>query len=215
MDPMQKVPQRGVSGRFGASPGLSRRWLGQRLMASALGAFLVERLGAQGLAPASAAALPDLPPWWGSARVVLFRHALAPGGGDPPGFRLDDCASQRNLSAEGRAQAERIGAWFWARALPVDQVWHSRWCRTRDTARLAFGALARPEPVFDSFFAATEREAPQTIAARALLQGWQGPGLLVVVTHQVNITALTGVWPASGEGTVLGANLRVLGRIQP
>lgn len=194
----------------------SRRRLVQGLTGLALSTVLVGRLGAQRLAPLPTTALSsELPPWWVSARVVLFRHALAPGGGDPPGFRLDDCASQRNLSAEGRAQAERIGAWFRARALPVGQVWHSRWCRTRDTAQLAFGALARPEPVFDSFFAATDREASQTTAARVRLQGWQGPGLLVVVTHQVNITALTGVWPASGEGMVLGPDLQVLGRIQP
>lgn len=215
MDLMQAVPRRGMLGCPGPGSGLSRRWLVQRLIGLSVGAGLVGRLGAQGLASALTAAPLDLPPWWGSARVVLFRHALAPGGGDPPGFRLDDCASQRNLSAEGRAQAERIGAWFRARAVPVGQVWHSRWCRTRDTAQLAFGALARPEPVFDSFFAATDREASQTTAARVRLQGWQGPGLLVVVTHQVNITALTGVWPASGEGMVLGPDLQVLGRIQP
>lgn len=206
-----------VHGFVSSSPlnALRRRWCVRALASLALGSVFVGCAGAQEGVSAPTEAPPDLPLWWGSARVVLFRHALAPGGGDPPGFRLDDCASQRNLSAEGRAQAERIGAWFRARAVPVGPVWHSRWCRTRDTAQLAFGELARPEPVFDSFFAANEREAPQTAAARARLQGWQGPGLLVVVTHQVNITALTGVWPASGEGIVLGPDLQVLGRIQP
>lgn len=48
-----------------------------------------------------------------------------------------------------------------------------------------------------------EDEPKQTAAARKLLLDWQGAGALVVVTHQVNITQLTGIYPASGEGIVL------------
>lgn len=148
--------------------------------------------------------------------IVLFRHAHAPGGGDPPGFQLEDCATQRNLDATGRDQARRIGATFRAREIPVAQVLTSRWCRARETAELAFPGQPRPEPAFDSFFANRQDAARITGAARQLLQGWAGPGALVVTTHQVNITALTAIFPASGEGIVLHpGTLAVAGRIQP
>lgn len=158
----------------------------------------------------------------GPGSVLLFRHALAPGGGDPPGFALQDCSTQRNLSAEGRAQARRIGERLRAENITVGQVLHSEWCRTRDTAQLAFGTLRqpqlRPDSRFNSFFQDPGKEPAQTAAARAVLQAWRGPGVLVVVTHQVNITAFTGVVPDSGEGVVLqvqGGQLRVVGRVQP
>lgn len=150
--------------------------------------------------------------------VVLFRHALAPGGGDPPGFKLDDCRTQRNLSDEGRAQALRIGQAFMARGIVVGAVWSSQWCRTRETADIAFPRQRLDQPAFNSFFGDRDGAPEQTRAAQALLAGWRGPGVLVVSTHQVNITALTGISPASGEGIVVKPGpqgLSVLGRIEP
>jgi phosphohistidine phosphatase SixA len=153
---------------------------------------------------------------------VLFRHALAPGGGDPPGMVVGNCSTQRNLSAQGREQAQGIGRALRAGGVAVGEVWHSQWCRTRDTARLAFpgvqAPVLRPEPVFNSFFSDREQETRYTKAGRELLLGWRGPGALVVVTHQVNITALTGVFPQSGEGVVLlrkDQTLEVLGTVLP
>lgn len=148
---------------------------------------------------------------------VLFRHAEAPGVGDPPGMRLDDCATQRNLDARGRAQARQIGEAFRAHGLAVGVVLHSAWCRAAETAALAFPGLTRVEPAFNSFFEARGEGAARTAAARHLLLGWAGPGALVAVTHQVNITALTGVVPASGEGVVLrrqGPALALAGRLR-
>jgi phosphohistidine phosphatase SixA len=150
--------------------------------------------------------------------VVLFRHATAPGVGDPPGFRLDDCATQRNLDEAGSKQARRIGQAFRDRGIQVGAVVSSQWCRARDTAMLAFGGSPREVPVFNSFFNTLEQREAQTAAARLFLGQWQGPGVLVVITHQVNISALTGIYPASGEGIVLrvqDSGLQVLGRIQP
>jgi phosphohistidine phosphatase SixA len=150
--------------------------------------------------------------------IVLFRHAIAPGGGDPPGLRIGECATQRNLDDSGRAQAMRIGAAFRSRALPVGLVLASQWCRTMETARLAFGDIAREEPIFNSFFGDRGKEPAQTRAALALVSRWAGPGTLAVVTHQVNITALTGIFPASGEGIVvrvIDGRLTVMGRIRP
>ncbi len=181
-------------------------------------AALVVWIGAALLAPARANAT-EAAAWAALSQggIVLFRHAIAPGGGDPPGFRLGDCATQRNLDEAGRAQARRIGAAFRARGIAVGQVLTSQWCRTRETAELAFPGRARDEPAFNSFFGERSSGPAQTAAARRLLQGWRGPGALVVTTHQVNITGLTGIVPASGEGLAVrfeGDQLRVVGRLR-
>lgn len=152
--------------------------------------------------------------------IILFRHATAPGGGDPPGAVLNDCKTQRNLDETGRAQARNIGAEFRARGVKVGAVLTSQWCRTRETAALAFPGLGRDDARFNSFFGNASKEAPQTAAALAMLSQWRGPGVLVVVTHQVNITALTGVVPNSGEGVIVrgkgdGKGIEVLERLQP
>ncbi|WP_422018494.1 histidine phosphatase family protein [Roseateles sp.] len=154
--------------------------------------------------------------------VLLMRHASAPGGGDPPGFRLDDCATQRNLSDEGREQARRIGERLRAlrpQGLSIAAVWHSQWCRARETAELLAVGVTRPQPLFNSFFDDPDGTREQRFAtqARTLLAAWAGPGALLVVTHQVNITALSGVFPASGEMVAMrwgnSAGAEVLGRL--
>jgi phosphohistidine phosphatase SixA len=150
--------------------------------------------------------------------VVIFRHANAPGGGDPTGMKLGDCGTQRNLDAEGRAQAHRIGERLRQERVAVGAVWSSQWCRTRETAELLNAGKVRETADFNSFFGDRSREPAQTTAARAALLAWKGPGALIVVTHQVNIAALAGVLPASGEGVVLrrrGAQLELVGRVLP
>jgi phosphohistidine phosphatase SixA len=175
---------------------------------------------AASIGPAAAAPIAAADGWqaMGDGSVVLFRHAHAPEFGDPGGFRLDDCDTQRNLDQAGRDQARRIGQAFRERGVVVGAVASSQWCRARDTARLAFGVPPREVPAFNSFFDAPARRDAQTAAARTFLAGWDGPGVLVVVTHQVNITAITGITPAPGEGIVMrrqGAGLRVVGRLTP
>lgn len=155
----------------------------------------------------------------GGGKIVMLRHASTePGLGDPPGFRLDDCATQRNLSEAGRAEARRIGAAFARRAVPVARVLSSRWCRCVETARLAFGRVEAWSPL-DSFFDDRSREPQQTRAVRALIAEPFTGGNLILVTHQVNITALTGIAPAMGEIIVLspesGGGFKILGRLGP
>jgi broad specificity phosphatase PhoE len=147
--------------------------------------------------------------------VLLMRHALAPGGGDPPGLRLDDCSTQRNLSDDGRAQARRIGETLRARQLPVGALALAVVPHPRDR-RAAGPGRAAAEPLFNSFFEDPQREQGFTDAARRRLAAWRGPGALLVVTHQVNITALSGVFPASGEIVLMRFEPapRVLGRLQ-
>jgi broad specificity phosphatase PhoE len=137
--------------------------------------------------------------------AVLLRHAqTVPGIGDPPGFRIDDCATQRNLSEAGRAEARRIGAEFERRGVRVDEVLSSRWCRCLDTARLAFPR--QPVRVFEalnSFFADSGSGRAQTEALRGYLAGQSASRRLVLVTHQVNIAALTGQGVGMGEAVLV------------
>lgn len=140
---------------------------------------------------------------WQSVRagghVLLLRHALAPGTGDPPGFRLDDCATQRNLDEQGREQARAIGEALRERGLAGASVMSSRWCRCLETARLlGLGAVEELAPL-DSFFGRRADEPAQTAALRDWLAAQELAEPVVLVTHQVNITALTGIVPRSGE----------------
>lgn len=151
--------------------------------------------------------------------VALIRHALAPGTGDPAGFKLEDCATQRNLSEEGRRQARRIGAAFRENGITSARVRSSRWCRCLETARLLDLGPVEPFPPLDSFFNQPGRGPAQTAALREFLaRPHEGPPR-VLVTHQVNITGLTGVVPRSGEMVVVqpaaDGGVRVLGRLEP
>jgi broad specificity phosphatase PhoE len=148
-----------------------------------------------------------------------MRHASTERGtGDPPGFRLDECRTQRNLSPAGREEARRLGEAFKARRIPVGQVRSSRWCRCLETAQLAFGS-AEPWPPLDSFFDDRSHEDERTQAVRELISNPPPAGNVILVTHQVNISALTGLYPAPGELIVLtpqgDGDFRIAGRLRP
>jgi phosphohistidine phosphatase SixA len=134
--------------------------------------------------------------------VVLMRHAATePGLGDPKGFSLEDCATQRNLSERGRDEARRVGEAFRAQRVPVAQVLTSPWCRCRETATLAFGAASDWEPL-SSFFDFPDREADYVARVRRRIGSYSArkrEGNVVMVTHNVNIAALTRHSVATGE----------------
>jgi broad specificity phosphatase PhoE len=137
-------------------------------------------------------------------QVVVLRHAHAPGVGDPPGFVPGDCATQRNLDARGRDQARQLGQHLRDAGYAGARVYTSEWCRCRETARLLALGPVEDLPLLNSFFAEPARRRAQTEAWRDFLARLPRHGAPVVfVTHQVNITALTGYFPASGEGLVL------------
>jgi len=161
-------------------------------------------------------------PFWRLLReggcVVLMRHAQTEAGlGDPPGFTLGQCQTQRNLSAAGREQSRRVGEAFLRQDIAIAAVRSSAWCRCVDTAQLAFGRYAQ-WPALNSFFQgqgdgnAQTREVLETVAALRAPVNW------VLVTHQVNISALTGEYPAMSElfvtrpDTAAPGQLRVLAR---
>ena len=130
---------------------------------------------------------------------AMLRHALAPGTGDPADFMLGHCSTQRNLSEAGRSQARRIGERFRANGIEQADVYTSQWCRCRDTAELLGLGPVKELPALNSFFRNFERETRQTAELAAWLEKREPERPLVLVTHQVNITAMTGVFPDSGE----------------
>lgn len=150
--------------------------------------------------------------------VVLMRHALAPGTGDPDNFSLKDCRTQRNLSDQGRAQAERIGARFRAAGIDSARIYSSQWCRCLETAELLRLGPVEELKSLNSFFRNPERRETSTQALRNWLAEQPLDQPLILVTHQVNITALTGVFPRSGETIVLrrseDGTLTVAGRME-
>ncbi|HEX6066936.1 MAG TPA: histidine phosphatase family protein [Longimicrobiales bacterium] len=152
-------------------------------------------------------------------RVVLIRHGATSGGaGDPPGFRLADCATQRNLTEGGRAQARALGAAFRAREIRVDKVLSSEWCRCRETAELMGLGAIESAPTFNNAFILRDQRAALTEGARRVIAEWKGPGNLIVSSHGANILPLTGVHPQEGEAVVVdpastGETVRVIGRI--
>ena len=149
--------------------------------------------------------------------VAIMRHALAPGTGDPANFNLGDCTTQRNLDERGRQQARDIGQAFRDRGITVDRVLTSQWCRSRETAELLELAEVEDFPALNSFFRQRAQAQTQTGAVRDYLAAMPDDQRLVLVTHQVNITALTGRFPASGEIFVIdvapGGSVSFLGEI--
>ena len=151
--------------------------------------------------------------------VLMLRHAQTEAGtGDPSNFNIDQCSTQRNLSPDGRAQAAAINRWFSSRSLVPSRVLSSVWCRCQDTARLAFGRFD-VLPELGSTFGGRADATAQTLALQARLRA-VAPGTFEVwVTHQVNVTALTGEVPSMGEAFVVststtGSAVRVLARTQ-
>ena len=152
--------------------------------------------------------------------VAAFRHALAPGTFDPPGFRLGDCGTQRNLSEEGREQARRTGVWFKERKLQPAKVLASPWCRCVDTATLAFAApQAWPGAGLPAWRARDHRCGPSArIAPGAgcgIVAGRKFRGL---VHPHVRAGRLAGGNTRSGEALILradpGGKTEVLARLQ-
>lgn len=148
--------------------------------------------------------------------VALMRHARAPGFGDPENFSVNEPTTQRNLSDDGREQARRISAAFIQHAIPYAQVYASQWRRCMETAELLDLGPVTPAPILNSFFQNQGASETQTAALRKWLQSANLHRPIILVTHQVNITALTGVYPASGEIVVIrrmpDGTIAVIGR---
>ena len=133
--------------------------------------------------------------------IAIMRHALAPGTGDPSNMTIGDCSTQRNLDDRGRDQAGAIGSALRERGITFDTVLSSQWCRTRETAELLELGSVTDAPSLNSFFSDFSTRDQQTAETRDLIA--ETEGRLMLVTHQVNISALTGQSTRSGEVLII------------
>jgi phosphohistidine phosphatase SixA len=150
---------------------------------------------------------------------ALIRHATAPGGGDPAGFRLDDCSTQRNLSDAGREEARALGRALRSAGIASARVRSSQWCRCLETARLIDVGAVEPWPLINSFFGTPERGPAQTAALADALKTYDLATPLILVTHHTVVIGLVGTAPASGEIVIVrrapDGTLAVAGRVPP
>ena len=149
--------------------------------------------------------------------IALLRHAIAPGTGDPANFRLHDCSTQRNLSEVGRTQAENIGHQLREQGIKDARVYSSQWCRCIETAQLLGFENVEELPLLNSFFREFQRQEPQTKQLGEWLARQTLDTPTILVTHQVNITALTGIFPQSGEliiAKVTGGKIATIGTVK-
>jgi len=184
-----------------------REWL-QGVGAATLGAL--SAWPAQASADKAHAELAQI--WRREGGALIVRHAVTVSGlGDPPGFVLGQCSTQRNLSDAGRQASRAMGVWMQAQQFKPDAVLSSQWCRCQDTARLAFGAY-EDWPALNSTFDGQGDPAAQQKALRARLLAMPKGQREVWVTHQVIMTALTGAYPEMGEGFLVDRQGRLLAR---
>ena len=148
-------------------------------------------------------------------KIILIRHALAPGVGDPSGFKISDCKTQRNLNQIGIDQSKRIGILFRINQVPIDQVLSSQWCRCKDTAKFAFKQFKEFSALNSTFQSPhNKNEARQLKEIKKLVKKWNGKRKnLILITHYSIITAITNAVPGSGEIVITDKNFNVLSTI--
>ena len=148
-------------------------------------------------------------------KVILIRHSLAPGGGDPAGFKINDCKTQRNLNRVGINQSKKIGKLFKKNKVLIDQVLTSQWCRCKDTAQYAFGDYKEFTALNSTFQSPYDKnETKQLKELYSFVKKWNGKGKnLVLVTHYSIITAITNAVPSSGEIVITDKNFKVISTI--
>ena len=149
----------------------------------------------------------------GDGKIIFIRHAYAPGGGDPDGFDISNCASQRNLSKEGITQSKNIGKFFSENNIQIDKVLSSEWCRCKQTAKYAFNKY-ETRSFLNSFFSAkfASNKNKQIYDLKEYINEWSGDNNLVLVTHYVTIQEVLNVTSSSGELIIADRNFNVLAR---
>ena len=148
-------------------------------------------------------------------KLIFIRHAYAPGNGDPAGFNLNDCSTQRNLSDDGRKQAQRIGEFFTKNKIEIDKVLSSEWCRCKETAKIAFKNYST-NSFLNSFYSAkfSKNKDKQVKAFNNYIKNLESKKNLIFVTHYVFISEVLNYGPSSGEIVVSDKNLNIIGSIE-
>ncbi len=148
-------------------------------------------------------------------KLIFIRHAYAPGNGDPDGFNLNDCSTQRNLSEDGRKQAQRIGEFFIKNKIEIDKVLSSEWCRCKETAKIAFKNYST-NSFLNSFYSSkfSKNKDKQVKAFNYYIKNLESKKNLIFVTHYVFISEVLNYGPSSGEIVVSDKNLNIIGSIE-
>jgi phosphohistidine phosphatase SixA len=148
-------------------------------------------------------------------KILLIRHSLAPGGGDPPGFKINDCKTQRNLNQVGINQSKKIGKLFKKNKISIEQVLSSQGCRCKDTAKYAFGKFKVFKALNSTFQVPNDKNEPKQLKEiKSFIKKWNGKGKnLVLITHYSIITAMVNATPLSGEIVIIDKNLNILATI--
>ena len=150
----------------------------------------------------------------GDGKIIFIRHAYAPGGGDPDGFDISNCASQRNLSKEGITQSKNIGKFFSENNIQIDKVLSSEWCRCKQTAKYAFNNY-ETKSFLNSFFSQkfAHNKDKQVKELKDYIINWEGKKNLILITHYVVISEILNVSTSSGEIVITDRNFNILASI--
>ena len=148
-------------------------------------------------------------------KLIFIRHAYAPGNGDPTGFNLNDCSTQRNLSENGRKQAQRISQFFIKNEIEIDKVLSSEWCRCKETAKIAFKNYST-NSFLNSFYSSkfSKNKDKQVKAFNNYIKNLESKKNLILVTHYVFISEVLNYGPSSGEIVVSDKNFNIIGNIE-
>ena len=148
-------------------------------------------------------------------KLIFIRHAYAPGNGDPDGFNLSDCSTQRNLSEEGRKQAQRIGEFFKKNKIEINKVLSSEWCRCKETAKIAFKNFST-NSFLNSFYSSkfSKNKSKQIIAFNDYIKNLESKKNLILVTHYVFISGVLNYSPLSGEMVVSDKKFNIIGSVE-
>jgi len=148
-------------------------------------------------------------------KLIFIRHAYAPGNGDPSNFNLNDCSTQRNLSDDGRKQAEYIGEFFRSEKIKIDKVLSSEWCRCKETAKIAFKNFST-NSFLNSFYSHkfAKNKSKQINALNGYIDKFKSNKNLVLITHYVLISEVLNYSSSSGEIVVSDKNFNIIGTIE-
>ena len=148
-------------------------------------------------------------------KLIFIRHAYAPGSGDPSNFNLNDCSTQRNLSEEGRKQAEYIGNFFRDKKIKIDKVLTSEWCRCKETAKIAFKNFST-NSFLNSFYSSkfAKNKDKQIDALNDYIAKFKSDKNLILITHYVLISEILNYGPSSGEIVVSDKDFNMIGAIE-
>ena len=143
----------------------------------------------------------------GNGYLLMIRHAKAPGFGDPSNIKIGDCSTQRNLNNEGKLQATKTGEVLKQNNIQASAIFSSQWCRCLETAKLLDMGEVKELSSLNSFFEKTQNKEPNLKALKSFINSQDtNKKLIIMVTHQVTISAISGEYVSSGDGILLKLN---------